>query len=147
MAFTHKTGASLTQWNLNALFDAAHIEETRYNFERLFGDNYRLGLLATLIPGISNSEARAWRRMVSSVLPPLMQTVLRDAIHAALTDPSGPIPIELVFGDSHGNWEVNIASTAGTKTKPEKIVITIKGIVAPFAGGGPQKEARPKKGK
>lgn len=148
MAFTQKAGASVTVSNLNLLFDAEHIEETRFNFERLFGDNYRLGLLATLIPGISNSEARAWRRLCSSVLSPLMQTILRDTIHAALTDPSGPIPIELVYGSREGNWEVRIASYgARVKTKPEKIIITMSGIPAPFAGGEPPKEARPKKGK
>jgi hypothetical protein len=36
---------------------------------------------------------------------------------------------------------------ARAKHKPEKIVITMSGIPAPFAGGEPGKEARPKKRK
>jgi len=148
MAFTFKAGARLTICNLNALFDAEHIEETRYNFERLFGDNYRLGYLATLIPDITDKEARLWRRSCAAVLPPLMQRVLRDAIHAALTNPDGPIPIELAFGSPEGNWQVGVTSYgARAKHKPEKIIITMSGIPAPFAGGEQRKEARPKKGK
>jgi hypothetical protein len=146
MTILFKPGAKPTIEELNTLLDANNIENTQFEFELKFGDNYQFGLLASLIPGVSHEDAKRWRRLCAKVIPPLMQHILRDVIRDALTDPAGPIPIKLEFGPSTGNWGVTVTHN-GKTGKTEMITIAMTGIVRPAMDASEQATAAAKKKK